>query len=55
MTALLVTNTIINLFLAVIWSKEGWWNLIFKFTFFLLTIINGLAALAYAGYIVHRG
>jgi hypothetical protein len=40
--------------LGVWWSKQGWFNLLLKLSFFGLWVANGLVALNLLGYIVKR-
>ena len=42
------------LILGVIWSKQGWFNMFLKVSFFGLWVANGLVALNLLGYIVKR-
>jgi hypothetical protein len=48
----LVLNMIGLSFVMIIWSKDGFLNILIKTTFFVSVVLNGLFLLAVLGYVV---
>ena len=47
-----IANALTFLFLAVIWSKTGWLNVLVKFVLITLALFNAFQVLKHFGYIV---
>ena len=52
-TTYLIVATCIFLFLAIIWDRKSFTNLLFKTVFWVMGLIGGVITLTEMGYIIH--
>ena len=52
MVPILTTNTLVLLFLAVIWNRSSGFNMFMKFLFWGLTVVNGVTLFHALGFVV---
>ena len=52
MVPILTVNTLVFLFLAVIWQRSGGFNLFMKVLFWGLTLVNGVTLAHVLGFVV---
>lgn len=52
LTTMLAVNTLVFLFLGIVWQKSDFTNLMLKFLFFVLTGANGVLLADALGFIV---
>jgi hypothetical protein len=52
MVPILTTNTLVFLFLAVIWNRSSGFNMFMKFLFWGLTVVNGVTLFHALGFVV---